>query len=264
MPIDVYCKCGCGQITGIAKSNDPRYGHVKGQHFTYRAGHQKGKRPDTLDGVLAACNKDANGCLNWTRSLDRKGYGQYVRFDGTKTGVHRFVYEEFNGVRLNRETLVRHKCDNPKCCNPEHLETGTHYDNNHDAKSRGRSAIGEKHGMAKITESDVVRILSSDEPDRELADRYSVGVPQIRNIRSRSSWKHVQDYRPESVRLRFGHKKTKAIEWMGQTYSLRQLSSKTGVSLTTLTRRLRNGWPVEDAVIPPQNKLKDVHHEPKA
>lgn len=261
---DAYCLCGCGQKTGVARGNDPRYGHIKGQHFTYRAGHHKIKRPDTLEGIIAACVPDENGCLNWTRSLDRKGYGQFVRKDGTKTGVHRVVYEMTHKVTLDRKTLVRHKCDNPKCCNYEHLEIGTYYDNNHDTKDRGRAAIGEKHGMAKLTEAKVIEILSSEHSDFELSEKYGVGVAQVRSIRSRSSWRHLEDQRPESIKARFGHKETKTIEWEGEAYSLRGLAKRCGISLSTLTKRLKRGWPIDDAVVPYKHQSKEeVSHEPK-
>ena len=35
---------------------------------------------------------------------------------------------------------VRHKCDNARCINPDHLEIGTWGDNNRDRAQRGRSA----------------------------------------------------------------------------------------------------------------------------
>lgn len=37
---------------------------------------------------------------------------------------------------------ILHSCDNPRCCNPEHLRIGTHQDNMNDKVSRGRSGLG--------------------------------------------------------------------------------------------------------------------------
>lgn len=35
-----FCKCGCGQITPIAKRNRYELGHVKGKHIDYLLGHK--------------------------------------------------------------------------------------------------------------------------------------------------------------------------------------------------------------------------------
>lgn len=36
-----FCECGCGQHVGIAQQTQPKYGHVKGQPFRFRGGHQR-------------------------------------------------------------------------------------------------------------------------------------------------------------------------------------------------------------------------------
>lgn len=35
------CECGCGQVVGIARQTRAKYGHVKGQPFRFRGGHQR-------------------------------------------------------------------------------------------------------------------------------------------------------------------------------------------------------------------------------
>lgn len=60
--------------------------------------------------------------------------------------AHRFAYCLGNGMvnpeSLPKDMVVRHKCDNPLCCNPEHLELGTQLDNINDTRSR-RKKTGE-------------------------------------------------------------------------------------------------------------------------
>lgn len=56
--------------------------------------------------------------------------------------------------KILKVLVVRHKCDNLRCVNPEHLEIGTLADNNKDRAKRGRSAkvVPSKH---KLTTEDI-------------------------------------------------------------------------------------------------------------
>jgi hypothetical protein len=52
---------------------------------------------------------------------------------------------------------------------------------------------GEKHGCAKLTESQVRAIRKSSEIYTDLADRYEVCIATIGNIKARLLWRHVHD-----------------------------------------------------------------------
>ena len=78
-------------------------------------------------------------CWNWTGST-AKGYGQ-IWVGNTNLRSHRLAYEIAHGP-IPDGLLVRHKCDNPLCCNPAHLEVGTDADNAMDRVVRGRSRKG--------------------------------------------------------------------------------------------------------------------------
>ena len=78
-----------------------------------------------------------NGCIEWVRkSVTRGGYG--VISDGSRqVATHRIAWQLANGqipVGLN----VLHHCDNPPCCNVEHLFLGTKANNTHDMTAKGR------------------------------------------------------------------------------------------------------------------------------
>ena len=80
-----------------------------------------------------------NGCMEWSGRVDRKGYGR-VTVNGKHLAAHRFAWELANGPIPDGLHIRHFVCDNPPCCNPEHLLPGTHADNMADmvAKGRGR------------------------------------------------------------------------------------------------------------------------------
>jgi hypothetical protein len=57
--------------------------------------------------------------------------------------VHRVSYELAKGT-IDEGLLVRHKCDNKQCCNPDHLELGTAIDNAADYFNRREITIPSK------------------------------------------------------------------------------------------------------------------------
>jgi DNA-binding transcriptional regulator YiaG len=87
--------------------------------------------------------------------------------------------------------IVRHKCDNPPCVNPRHLELGTHLDNMADARARGRFATGSRNGRARLTPEQIAEIRGN--PDglsgADLARRYGMSEAGIHYIRKGRSWK---------------------------------------------------------------------------
>ena len=82
-------------------------------------------------------------CWLWRASIDRWGYGQFKPMAGASPlRAHRVAWEIFNGRDVPDGMSVLHSCDNPRCCNPDHLRPGTHGENMADKASRGRSGRG--------------------------------------------------------------------------------------------------------------------------
>ena len=55
-----------------------------------------------------------------------------------------------------------------------------------------RPAIGENHGLSKLTEKDVRDIRSSDLAFRLIAEKYKISIAQIYNIKHFKAWKHIK------------------------------------------------------------------------
>lgn len=126
-------------------------------------------------------------CWEWKGARDAKGYGIYK---GTRS--HRVSYTMVNG-KIPDGLLIRHRCDNPPCCNPKHLEVGTHADNTNDAVVRGRIARGSRHGNTKLSDEDVAFIRANPFKEKQiaLARRFGVTPSAVSYIRSGRSWKVV-------------------------------------------------------------------------
>lgn len=92
---------------------------------------------------------------------------------------------------------VCHKCDNPRCTNPDHLFLGSHKDNMQDAKKKGRNYInrsGENTSNAKLTNLQVKNIkflLEQKLTIGKLGKMFNVHWSTISKIKTKKSWDHI-------------------------------------------------------------------------
>lgn len=108
----------------------------------------------------------ASGCWEWNGGRTVSGYGVFTaeRLGYDRSGAHRAMYESIHGP-LDPSQHVRHKCDNPPCVNPDHLEPGTPADNMNDMAERMRSGnLWENNGLVcrnghDVTAPGAVRIV---------------------------------------------------------------------------------------------------------
>jgi len=141
----------------------------------------------TLQTYLEARFRVTPGCWIWTGSLSPKGYGK-LQIGNYHLRAHRVSYEVYVGPITDPELMVLHRCDNPSCVNPEHLRLGTNADNMKDKKDKGRSAKGEGHGMAKLSNAQRTEIwneLQAGAGIRPTARKWGVSTGCICNIKNR-------------------------------------------------------------------------------
>jgi len=127
-------------------------------------------------------------CWPFMGSLTKDGYGQ-IGVNGKVLLAHRVVFELVN---LSRPNICRHVCDNPKCCNPQHLINGTVKDNAQDMVKRGRSTKGEKNPMSKITQVTVNKIRARKKEGvstRKIAEEFALKTHHVYKIINFMIWK---------------------------------------------------------------------------
>jgi hypothetical protein len=134
-------------------------------------------------------------CWVWTKGKNRHNYG-CVRFNGNRYLTHRLAY--LLHYKLSESDLegacILHSCDNPPCCNPNHLKKGTNKENSEDMKSRRRHTYGERSALAKLSTGDVfqIRKLRTDGMFyRDIARLFNVNTTHVFNIVHRKRWAHI-------------------------------------------------------------------------
>lgn len=182
----VTCACGCGtRFQWLDAWGRPR---------RYVSGHNT---VEPIERRFWRFVRKSENCWEWTGSRfpERNGWGNYgrVSYQGSPRLAHRVSWEMHFGP-IPDGLIVRHKCDNPACVRPDHLELGTPHDNNLDMATRGRSTAGTKNRHAKLTEYDVTIIrslLAAGVKPPRIAKRFNVTSKTIRRILRGETWTHV-------------------------------------------------------------------------
>lgn len=96
-------------------------------------------------------------CHEWQGSRKRYGYGQLGTGPGRPLiSAHRAAFLIAYGEIPDDKPNVLHSCDNPPCCNPDHLWAGTIKDNSQDMERKGRHGRGYVvPSRRKLSDSDV-------------------------------------------------------------------------------------------------------------
>lgn len=129
------------------------------------------------------------GCIRWPFAMS-KGYGS-LKARGKSVGAHRYALQYHSGPPASDELQAAHNCGNSWCVNPTHLRWATAKENCSDRVTHGTLSRGEHRPGTKLRESDVVRIIESEDDARTLAHRHGVSVSSIRGIKKGRKWRHL-------------------------------------------------------------------------
>lgn len=132
------------------------------------------------------------------------GYGSFSIKPERPVMAHRYSWIMQNGS-IPDGMIICHKCDNPKCVNPDHLFLGTHKDNTQDAIAKKRHvaafdippqrkyANGSRQWKSKLEEKDIPIIfeLSKSLDALQISEKLLVSRSTIYGILKKKTWKHV-------------------------------------------------------------------------
>lgn len=140
---------------------------------------------------------DKTGCFNGLKVCgERQKWYWPILHQGRWRVASRVSFELWNGLGL-AALCACHKCDNPRCVNPEHIFSGTRGDNNRDTVAKRRHwqftnpenrVQGEWHKFAKLSLKEARIIKASAISSRKLAQEYGVARSLIQRIKLGKSW----------------------------------------------------------------------------
>lgn len=155
----------------------------------------KKRRLQTIEARLNKYIDKSSDCWLWTQDVYKYGYGKLSIGKGKQVRVHRYMYQKYKG-NIPESLSVLHKCDNPRCCNPEHLFLGNQKDNMSDAKEKGRigyrTFFGEDHSNSKITLDIAEKIREMYKTgnfyQRELGEMFGIKQATVSRIILNQAW----------------------------------------------------------------------------
>ena len=133
---------------------------------------------------------DGDGCWEWTRYRQPKGYGE-LTVHRRRWLAHRYAWLITNGDP--GDLFVCHRCDNVLCVRPTHLFAGTHKENIADAIAKTRMG-GERSGIPhrKLSPEQVIEIgrlyATGEYTYRSLSKQFGIGFNTVAGIVQGNRW----------------------------------------------------------------------------
>ena len=135
-------------------------------------------RYNTIDDYWKQVTKEtSNNCWEWIGQKNKDGYGC---FQMNKQWMHTHRWAMLFEGHDPTGYVVMHKCDNPRCVNPEHLSLGTQADNIRDMHIKGRYV----KPKSKLTDLDISNIRTSELSLSNISKTYNISICYASNIRN--------------------------------------------------------------------------------
>lgn len=192
-----------------------------------------GRLTPAIERLRNSVTVNENGC--WISNLGTKMESAYSRVSGKGQRMvgHRLMYETVNGP-IPDGLFVCHKCDTPKCVNPDHLFLGTHKDNMRDMHAKGRARGGRK----SIDKDEVVTTYKAiiDSSVNKLAEELGLHYSTVNKV--------LQEAGLREKGHKWGATEAKVLELLAEDPERSDASIAEELNITARTvakKRLKNG-----------------------
>lgn len=188
-----YCSVeGCGKPHEARGWCNAHYRRFRAHGDPLGGGTRNGEPLAFLETVVFSF--EGEECLPWPYGSTSEGYG-LININGKKRLATRVVCEHEHGPPPTPEHQAAHNCGKGHlgCVNPRHLRWTTRKENYDDRLIHGTVSRGERNGLAKLTEAQVLEIRASQKPQSQLAAEYGVAQSNISQIKSRKNWAWLED-----------------------------------------------------------------------
>lgn len=155
--------------------------------------------PALFKKIKDRCRLTEDECWEWMNCRQANGYGR-INHNRVSDYVHRLMYIAVHGA-VQRKRVIHQTCGNRACANPEHLVARTKTavaaqiakENGYANRvMQSLARRGERCHAAKLTQAQVDQIraqLANDVPTKVVAERFGIGVDNVRRIRRFDTWR---------------------------------------------------------------------------
>ena len=179
------CLCQCGRITTVRRGD-----LLSGKSRSCQCFHAE--NDEELRNIIMRIPPQKNGCRIWPGSKYDNGYG-VVHFRGKSLKAHSQSARVFLGPRP-KGLVTMHKCFCKSCCEPTHLEYGTHSQNHKDAyKNEGKARRGEALSLEKARQ---IRAIYPRITQKEISKKFGCSPNLVSQVINNKIWKET-DISPE-------------------------------------------------------------------
>lgn len=131
--------------------------------------------------VTVISHSNSDQCWLWKGAKMPNGYGIFGHAPGKTCLAHRYAASLCGDIA---DKVVMHRCDNPSCVRPDHLEIGDQSMNQRDMYVKARD-------NNKLNAASVKDIRSRRVSRREYAALYGVSVFTVGQVQRRETWDWV-------------------------------------------------------------------------